>query len=120
VRAGCASGEARFPAIVRLPGSLRRDGTQSLSARGHGGWEGRCSKRSAYRKLGVAHTALFGSRARGDQRPESDTGIMIGFDPQFVAGMDYDAFRDDTRTVYAVTRVPSKSFRKRPAVSRMR
>jgi uncharacterized protein len=26
------------------------------------------------RKRGVAHAALFGSRARGDERPESDTG----------------------------------------------
>ena len=35
----------------------------------------------ALRKRGVAHAALFGSRARGDQRPESDTDIMIEFDP---------------------------------------
>jgi predicted nucleotidyltransferase len=27
-----------------------------------------------------AHAALFGSRARGDQRDESDTDIMIEFD----------------------------------------
>jgi hypothetical protein len=29
----------------------------------------------------VAHVALFGSRARSDQRPESDTDILIEFDP---------------------------------------
>jgi predicted nucleotidyltransferase len=33
------------------------------------------------RERGVAHAALFGSRARGDQRPDSDTDIMIEFDP---------------------------------------
>jgi predicted nucleotidyltransferase len=36
---------------------------------------------TALRQRGVAHAALFGSRARGDQRPESDTDIMIEFDP---------------------------------------
>ena len=36
---------------------------------------------AALRMRGVAHAALFGSRARGDQRPESDTDIMIEFDP---------------------------------------
>jgi predicted nucleotidyltransferase len=35
---------------------------------------------AALRKRGVAHAALFGSRARGDQRPESDTDIMIEFE----------------------------------------
>jgi uncharacterized protein len=35
----------------------------------------------ALRKRGVAHAALFGSRARGDQGAESDTDIMIEFDP---------------------------------------
>ncbi len=33
------------------------------------------------RARGVAHAALFGSRARGDHRTESDTDIMIEFDP---------------------------------------
>jgi len=35
----------------------------------------------ALRGRGVTHAALFGSRARGDDRPESDTDIMIDIDP---------------------------------------
>jgi predicted nucleotidyltransferase len=33
------------------------------------------------RARGVTHAALFGSRARGDNRPDSDTDIMIDVDP---------------------------------------
>lgn len=33
------------------------------------------------RARGISHAALFGSRARGDNRPESDIDIMIEFDP---------------------------------------
>ncbi len=36
----------------------------------------------ALRERGVTHAALFGSRARGDERPDSDTDIMIEVDPQ--------------------------------------
>ncbi len=36
---------------------------------------------AALKKRGVAHTALFGSLARGDARPDSDTHIMIELDP---------------------------------------
>jgi uncharacterized protein len=35
----------------------------------------------ALRERGVMHAALFGSRARGDDRPDSDTDIMIEVAP---------------------------------------
>jgi hypothetical protein len=34
------------------------------------------------RARGVVHAALFGSRARDDARPDSDTDIMIEIDPE--------------------------------------
>nr|WP_204848441.1 nucleotidyltransferase domain-containing protein [Rhodopila globiformis] len=36
---------------------------------------------------GVAHAALFGSRPRGDERPDSDTDIMIEIDPDAHLGV---------------------------------
>ncbi len=37
--------------------------------------------KDALRERGVIHAALFGSRARGDNRADSDTDIMIEVDP---------------------------------------
>jgi len=41
----------------------------------------------ALRARGVTHAALFGSRARGDERPDSDTDIMIEIDPDAPVGV---------------------------------
>ena len=50
---------------------------------------------AALRARGVTHAALFGSRARGDGRPDSDTDIMIEIDPEARIGVwDYVGIKD--------------------------
>ena len=39
------------------------------------------------RAMGVARAALFGSVARGDQRPDSDIDIMVELDPSARLGL---------------------------------
>jgi uncharacterized protein len=47
------------------------------------------------RARGVTHAALFGSRARGDAGPDSDTDIMIEIDPEARIGVwDYVGIKD--------------------------
>ena len=49
----------------------------------------------ALRDRGVRHAALFGSSARGDQRPDSDVDIMIEVDPAARIGIyEYVAIKD--------------------------
>ncbi len=49
----------------------------------------------ALRARGVAHAAVFGSRARGDADPDSDTDIMIETDPAARIGVfEYVALKD--------------------------
>jgi uncharacterized protein len=44
----------------------------------------------ALRARGVAHAALFGSMARGDDHPDSDVDILVEFDPDaHVTVFDY-------------------------------
>jgi predicted nucleotidyltransferase len=47
---------------------------------------------AALKQHGVAHAALFGSRARGDARPDSDTDIEI--DPDAPVGVwEYEGIK---------------------------
>jgi uncharacterized protein len=53
------------------------------------------------RAKGVAHAALFGSRARGDDRADSDTDIMVEFDPTaHVTVFDYAGLKDFIATLF--------------------
>lgn len=50
---------------------------------------------TALRARGVSHAALFGSRARGDNRPDSDIDIMIEVDPAARIGVyEYVALKN--------------------------
>jgi uncharacterized protein len=56
---------------------------------------------AALRAKGVAHAALFGSRARGDDRPDSDTDIMVEFDPTaHVTVFGYAGLKDFIATLF--------------------
>ncbi len=50
---------------------------------------------AALRARGVVHAALFGSRVRGDNRPDSDTDIMIEVDPDaHITVFDYAGLKE--------------------------
>jgi uncharacterized protein len=53
------------------------------------------------RARGVSHAALFGSRARGDNRPDSDIDLMIEVDPAAGIGVyEYVALKDYIATLF--------------------
>jgi uncharacterized protein len=53
------------------------------------------------RSRGVAHAALFGSRARGDQRLDSDTDILIELDPAArITIFDYAGLKSEIAALF--------------------
>jgi predicted nucleotidyltransferase len=75
----------------------------------------------ALRARGVTHAALFGSRARGDNRPDSDIDIMIEIEPEVVQDVyDYVGLKNFiaalfTRPVDVVDRHALKPYVRPPA-----
>ncbi len=50
---------------------------------------------------GVSHAALFGSRARGDNRPDSDIDILIDLAPDAPIGMwEYAGIKSDIAALF--------------------
>ena len=55
----------------------------------------------ALRARGVTHAALFGSRARGDERPDSDADIMIEVDPEaHITVYDYVGLKEYVASLF--------------------
>jgi predicted nucleotidyltransferase len=75
----------------------------------------------ALRARGVRHAALFGSIARGDNRPDSDIDVLVEFDPDaHVTVFDYVGVKNDIAGLFegrvdVIDRVALKPHLRRPS-----
>jgi predicted nucleotidyltransferase len=76
----------------------------------------------ALRSKGVRHAALFGSVARGDNRPDSDIDILVEFDPAArVTIFDYVGLKNYIASLFegrvdVIDREALKPYLRRPPV----
>jgi uncharacterized protein len=81
---GAFLGSPEPPACGRMTGMKRDDIIQTLRER-----------EADLRAQGIVHAALFGSVARGEDRPDSDIDILVDLDPAVVRTMfDYVGVKD--------------------------
>ncbi len=79
---------ATKPAMRRLARALRENPNYSITANRLAP-TAQALKRIQQNLIaaGVDHAAIFGSTARGDDRPDSDIDIFIDFDPKKIGGL---------------------------------
>jgi uncharacterized protein len=54
------------------------------------------------RRRHIRRMSLFGSRVRGDPRPDSDLDVLVEFDPQHTPGLDFFAMQDELSEIIGV------------------
>ena len=52
------------------------------------------------RHLRIAKLELFGSRAKGTARPDSDVDLLVTFDPGYVPGLEFFGMGDEFAAVF--------------------
>jgi predicted nucleotidyltransferase len=52
------------------------------------------------RRYHVSKLSVFGSRARGDERPDSDLDLLVEFEPKHMPGWEYFTLEDELAKLF--------------------